>query len=175
MSSALDTLANAIATSVNQQLTLGVDANGNPGQALFSGATAGSFTAASITVAITDPKLIAAAAGSEGNAGNGNAQALANLSTANIVSGTTVSASYASLLNQLGDAASRASADSTQQQTALTQLTTARGSFSGVSADQEAANLTQYQRSYEAAARVFSIVTSLMAAAINLGVTTAVA
>jgi flagellar hook-associated protein 1 FlgK len=38
-----------------------------------------------------------------------------------------------------------------------------------VSLDQEAANLTQYQRSYEAAAHVFSIVNTLLASAINLG------
>jgi flagellar hook-associated protein 1 len=43
-----------------------------------------------------------------------------------------------------------------------------------VSLDQEAANLTQYQRSYQAASQVFSIVNTLMASALNLGEETTV-
>ena len=174
VTSALDTLANAIATSVNQQNALGSDAYGSPGQALFSGATSGTFIAASITVATSDPKLIAAAAAGEGASGNGNAQALANLSKANIANGSTASDFYSALLSQIGNTASSATADSTQQQTTLTQLTTQRDALSGVSLDQEAANLTQYQRSYEAASKVFTIVSTLMADAINLGTQTAV-
>jgi flagellar hook-associated protein 1 len=73
------------------------------------------------------------------------------------------------LLDTIGNATATATADSTQQQASLTQLTTQRDSLSGVSLDQEAANLTQYQRSYEAAAHVFSIVNTLLASAINLG------
>jgi len=53
-------------------------------------------------------------------------------------------------------------------------LTSQRNSLSGVSLDEEAGNLTQYQRSYEAAAKVFSIVDALMASALNLGVPTSV-
>ncbi len=170
----LDTLANAIATAVNQQNAAGFDANGNAGQAIFSGASSGAFTAASISVAITDPKWIATAASGEGPAGNGNAQSLAGLSTSNIAGGTTASELYASLLSQIGSSTASAKTDDTQQQAALTQLTTQRDALSGVSLDQEAANLTQYQRSYQAAARVFSIVSSLMADAINLGQATAV-
>jgi flagellar hook-associated protein 1 FlgK len=73
------------------------------------------------------------------------------------------------MLDQIGNAAASATADSTQQQTTLTQLTSQRDSFSGVSLDQEAANLMQYQRSYQAAAQVFAIVNSLFASALNLG------
>ena len=56
----------------------------------------------------------------------------------------------------------------------MTQLTTQRNALSGVSLDEEAANLTQYQRSYEAAAKIFAIVNTLLASAINLGVQTSV-
>ena len=56
----------------------------------------------------------------------------------------------------------------------MTQLTSQRDSLSGVSLDEEASNRTQYQRSYEAAAKVFSIVDSIMASALNLGVETTV-
>jgi flagellar hook-associated protein 1 FlgK len=40
--------------------------------------------------------------------------------------------------------------------------------------DQEASNLTQYQRAYQAASQVFNIANSIMASAINLGVQTTV-
>lgn len=167
-SSALDSLATAIATNVNQANAQGVDGYGNAGQALFAGLT-GSGAAISLTVTTSDPKLIAAAASGEGSAGNSNALAMADLSTANLVGGTTAATFFASFLNTVGSDTAAASADTVTQQTMLTQLTTQRDSLSGVSLDEEAANLTQYQRSYEAAARVFSIVNTLMANAINLG------
>lgn len=44
-----------------------------------------------------------------------------------------------------------------------------RHSFSEVNLDDEASQLTQYQRSYEAAAKVFDIVNQMMAESINLG------
>ena len=174
VSSVLDTLANGIATQVNQVNALGVDGYGNPGAALFTipGGVAGS--AAAIAVATSDPQSIAAAATGQGSAGNTNAQALADLATANIAGGTTAASFYASMLDQIGNAAASATADSTQQQATLTQLTSQRDSFSGVSLDQEAANLTQYQRSYQAATQVFSIVNSLFASVLNLGVQTTV-
>lgn len=56
----------------------------------------------------------------------------------------------------------------------LTQATTQRDALSGVSLDEEAANLTQYQRSYQAAAKIFAIVNELMANSINLGTDVAV-
>jgi flagellar hook-associated protein 1 len=167
--SALDTLANGIATQVNQVNVQGVDNYGNPGQPLFTIPAGVAGSAAAIAVATDDPRRIAAAGFGEGSAGNTNAQALADLSTANIAGGTTATAFYASMLDQIGNATASATADSTQQQATLTQLTSQRDSFSGVSLDQEAANLTQYQRSYQAAAQVFSIVNSLFASALNLG------
>ena len=55
----------------------------------------------------------------------------------------------------------------------MTQLQSQRDSLSAVSLNEEAANLTQYQRSYEAGAKIFSIVDTLFAAALNLGTQTA--
>src|SRR5207253_10903936 len=113
---------------------------------------------------------VAAAATGEGSAGNTNASALADLSSANIVGGQTSSAFLASFLGQIGSDTAAATTDNSAQQTTLTQLTTQRDSLSGVSLDEEAANLTQYQRAYQAAAQVFNIGNSIMASALNLGV-----
>lgn len=172
--SALDTLAYGIGTAVNQQNALGTDSNGNPGGALFTLPASADGAAASIEVATNDPKAIAAAATGEGSSGSDNAIALADLSTANVAGGQTTSGFLASFLGQIGNDVAGATTDNTAQKATLTQLTSQRDSLSGVSLDEEASNLTQYQRSYEAAAKVFSIVDSIMASALNLGVETSV-
>jgi len=172
--SALDNLAYAIGTQMNAQNVQGIDGNGNPGQALLVLPPSANGAAASIQVTTTDPQAIAAAATGEGSAGNGNALLMAGLETANIVGGQTASGFFAALLGQIGTATAGATTDNKAQQATLTQLTTQRNSLSGVSLDEEAANLTQYQRSYQAAAKVLSVVNSIMAGAINLGVDTTV-
>ena len=173
-SSALDSLAFAIGNAVNTQNEQGADSSGNPGQAIFSLPSSATGAAASIAVSATGPGAIAAASTGEGSSGNENATALANLSTADIVGSQTATEFLSSLLGQIGSEASGVTTYNTAQQAALTQLTTQRDSLSGVSLDQEAANLTQYQRSYQAASQVFTIADALMASAINLGVQTSV-
>ncbi len=170
----LDQLAYAVATAVNQQNQLGLDASGSPGQPIFNLPATVAGSAASISVTITNPQLIAAAGTGEGTAGNGNALTLSNLAALPFVSGETASGFLAAFLGDLGTAAASASTNNTVQQTTLAQLTTERNSLSGVSLDEEAANLTQYQRAYEAASKVFSIVDTLLASAINLGEPTTV-
>jgi flagellar hook-associated protein 1 FlgK len=172
--SALDNLAFAVGTQVNQQNALGVDGNGNPGAALFGLPATSSDAAALIQVATADPNAVAAAAPGQGSAGNTNASALANLASANIVNGQTASGFLASFLGQIGSDTAAATTNNGAQQATLTQLTTQRDSLSGVSLDQEASNLTQYQRAYQAASQVFNIANSIMASAINLGVQTTV-
>lgn len=172
--SALDNLAYGIGSAVNQQNALGTDGNGNPGAAIFSLPSSAAGAATSIQVAATDPQAVAAAASGEGSSGSGNAVAMADLSSANIAGGQTASGFLASFLGQIGNDTAGATTNNAAQQATLTQLTNQRDSLSGVSLDEEASNLTQYQRSYEAASKVFTIVDSIMASAINLGVETTV-
>jgi flagellar hook-associated protein 1 FlgK len=172
---ALDSLAYGIGAQVNQQNALGLDGNGNPGAALFSLPATQSGAAAQVAVATTNPSAVAAAATGEGSAGNTNASALAGLSNAGVVGSQTVSGFLASFLGQVGSDASAATTNNSAQQATLTQLTTKRDSFSAVSLNEEAANLTQYQRAYQSAAQVFNIANSVMASALNLGVQTTVA
>jgi flagellar hook-associated protein 1 FlgK len=120
------------------------------------------------------PERNCAAAVGEGSSGDSNATGLSGLANAPVVNGKTAAVYYASFLTQLGSTVSRVSDENTTQQASLTQLTTEQGSESSVSLDQEAANLTLYERSYDAAAKVFTIVDQLMASAINLGVETSV-
>lgn len=171
---ALDNLAYSIGTQVNTVNAQGLDGYGNPGQAIFALPATVSNAAAQIQVIASDPQAIAAAAIGEGTTGNSNALALSHLATTAIASGQTASNFFSSFLAQIGSAAAGATADNTAQQAILSQLTSQRNALSGVSLDEEAANLTNYQRAYQAAAKVFSIADSVMTSAINLGVTTSV-
>jgi flagellar hook-associated protein 1 FlgK len=175
IASALDSLAYAIGSAVNTQNQAGLDTNGNPGGPIFTLPPTSTNAAATISVAAAGPNAIAAAAMGEGATGNTNATALNNLANTTLAGGQTAAQFYASMLTQLGSAVAAVSSENTTQQASLTQLITQQSSQSSVSLDQEAANLTLYERSYAAAAKVFTIVDQLMASALNLGEETTVA
>ncbi|HUZ05378.1 MAG TPA: hypothetical protein VMU62_08465, partial [Acidobacteriaceae bacterium] len=173
--STVDTLAYDLATQVNAVQTAGADQNGNPGVALFNipGTVAGS--AAGISVAITDPSQIAAAGAGLGAGSNANAVNLAGLQGQSIIAGQTAGDYYSSFISSLGSQVAGLNTENTAQQASLTQLQSQQGALSGVSLNEEAANLQQYEQAYQSAAQFFSVLNTLMASAMNLGVTTAVA
>ncbi len=90
----LDTLAAGLANSVNAVQTAGFDLNGVAGTNLFTPPPVTGIGAASgLSVAITDPTLIAAS--SDGTAGsNGNAEVMYALSSQAIIGGQTPTAYY---------------------------------------------------------------------------------
>ena len=77
------------------------------------------------------------------------------------------------LVYQVGSLASNASAESTATTASLLQLNNQLTSVSGVSIDQESANLIAYQQAYEAAARVVSIIQSLFTVTMSMGTASA--
>lgn len=172
--SALDQLAFRVATAVNAQNAAGVDASGAAGAPIFSLTAAPAGAASAITVSALNPALVAAAAVGEGVTGNSNANLFAGLLIQSDASGTTATGQLAALLASVGSTSSRLQEQSTAQAASLTQLTSVRDSLSAVSLDTEAANLSQYQRSYQAASRLFSILDSLIVSSLNLGQQTTV-
>ena len=171
--SQLDTLAFDFATAVNTQNQAGKGSDGLAGTAIFSIGATPTGASGAIGVSLTNASNIAAAASAEASGGSGNAQALLALQNANITSGTTPTNAYSGLLSGLGSTVASAQSDSNADAAIQTQLSTQRDTVSGVSLDEEAANLTQYQRSYQAAAKVLSILNELLASAINIGTNTA--
>jgi flagellar hook-associated protein 1 len=165
----LDTLASSISNAVNTQSQAGFDLNGNPGVDLFSPPPAGvTGAAAAMSVAISDPSLVAAS--SDGTPGsNGNANALAAIANEAIVNGQTPSDYYSDMISQIGNAVSNATAEQTAAQQVTQQLQNQRDALSDVSLNEEAANLTQFQQAYDASARVVTIISDLTEEAINLG------
>ena len=164
----LDTLAGTLATAVNGVQAGGFDLNGNPGTNLFNPPPAGNVgAAAGLSVAITDPALIAAS--SDGTVGsNGNAEKLYALSTQPIIAGQNPTDYYSGVVFNVGNEVSNASAEQNASTLILQQLNDQRASISGVSLNEEAANLVQYQDAYSASAQVITSINDMMETVINM-------
>ncbi|MGP0099362.1 MAG: flagellar hook-associated protein FlgK [Terriglobales bacterium] len=173
ISASLDQLAAGLATNLNTANAQGFDLNGNAGGNIFVPPPAnGAGAAATLSVGITNPSLIAAS--SDGSAGsNGNLTVLSAVATTPLAGGQTPIDTYSTLVGQIGTTTSNTSADADSSALILQQLQDQNGSVSGVSLDEEAANLIQYQNTYQAAARVVSTVNLLLLDAVNLGMDSA--
>jgi flagellar hook-associated protein 1 FlgK len=170
----LDTLAAGIANSVNAVQTSGYDLNGNlaTNENLFNSPPANTTgAAATLSVAMTDPSEIAAS--SDGTSGSdGNAQAMYALSTSGSINGQSPSDYYSSIVSNVGNQAANASAEQTASQAILEQLTDQQASVSGVSLNEEAANMVQYQNAFQASAQVVTTINDMMYAVIQMSTLT---
>jgi flagellar hook-associated protein 1 FlgK len=164
----LNTLATQFVTSFNAAQAKGFDSNGNAGQNFFTVPANPANAASGMSVAVTDPGLIAMS--SDGSAGsNGNITNLSASLTGTLPSGQTPAAAYSSLVFQVGNSASNASTQSTAIGLNLQQLTNQQGSVSAVNVNEEATNLLRFQTAYEAAARIISTIQQLSTVTLNMG------
>ncbi len=171
LQSSLDTLAAGIASAVNTQSAAGYDGNGNAGVNFFKPLSGTAGAALNLSVAITNPSQVAAS--SDGTPGdNGNATALANLQNQNITGGETPINYYAGIVAKVGNDAANASSSLSGEQALIQQLQDQQNSVSGVSLNEEGANLVLFENAYNAAARVATTVEGLMQTAINMGLVT---
>lgn len=94
---------------------------------------------------------------------NTNANALAGVADLGLLDGgsSTLSDAYASLVGQVGNGAQQAQAGLDAQTALLNQSIASQQNVSGVNLDEEAANLVRFQQSYQAAAQVISVASSL--------------
>lgn len=163
----LNTLAQDFADQVNQQLSQGLDKNGNPpAMDLFTYNAAGGAAASLAVTGITADQIAAASAGAPG--GNGNALAVANLANTGLVNGMNFTQFYGGLGGQVGRDVSQANADQSQAQDLVTQAQQIRQQRTGVSLDAEAAKLLQFQQAYQAVAKVVTILNDLTQTLINM-------
>jgi flagellar hook-associated protein 1 FlgK len=167
----LDTLASALANAVNAVQVGGFDLNGVTGTDLFNPPVSVNGAAASLSVAIADPTLIAAS--SDGSPGsNGNAETLYGLSTQPLVNGQSPTDYYSGIVFNVGSATANAAAEQSASGLVLQQLNDQRASISGVSLDEEAANIVRYQNAYTASAQVMTAINDMMNATINMATLT---
>ncbi|WP_074013125.1 flagellar hook-associated protein FlgK [Candidatus Sodalis sp. SoCistrobi] len=112
-----------------------------------------------LSVAITDPGLIAAGQADDesGDGDNRNAEALLALQNTKLVGGSaTLSTAYASLVSKVGTETSNAKITATTQASMVSQLTEKQQSISGVNLDEEYVDLQRYQQYYQANSRVMT-------------------
>ena len=170
--SSLDTLAYDLGSALNAANEAGSDANGNAGVAIFNLPSSSSGAAAAISVAISSPSQIAAAAAGLGSSDDTNLLAMANLANQTIVAGATPANYFSDFVSALGSLVSEVQTQNAAQQASATQLQNVVNSLSSVDLNEEASSMETLEQSYQAAAKVFTILASVMTSALNLGVPT---
>jgi len=125
----------------------------------------------SFGVAITDPNKVAAASTAAGVPGdNGTASQIAQLTNATIstLGNDTFSGYYSGVVSTVGSIKQSTADGLTFDNNLLSQIQARRDSASGVSLDEEATNLINFQRSYEAGAKVITVADELVQTVISL-------
>ena len=164
----LNLFAKGLADTVNRILQTGTvssEAGAANGAALFAYDTADATAAASsltLNPRITVDQL--APVDSTGVA-NGNANLLASLgsstSTLGLIDGLTLGNYFAQMTSNVGQENQTASHNVLAQQQVAAQAKSLRDRISGVSLDEEAINVMKFQRAYQAAAQVITVLNNL--------------
>ncbi len=164
----IDSLAEGVSSAFNAAHKLGFDANGVAGTDLFTTGATTKGAAASMRLLLTDGSQIAAS--SDGTKGsNGNIVKLLAVRDTAVVGQEKPLDCYGRISFDVGSSIANAKSEAVASSLMLQQLDDQRGAISGVSMDEEAANLIRFQRAYEASARVISVVNDLLETAVNLG------
>jgi flagellar hook-associated protein 1 FlgK len=163
----LNAVAQGFADAVNTQLAAGVDKSGAvPTVDLFSYGSAATAASSLQVTGITADQIAAALPSAPG--GNGNALALAGLADTPLLGGFTFTQAYGNLGAQVGRDLSFAKQDQTQFSDAAAQARAQRQQISGVSLDEEAAKLIQYQKSYQAIGKMVAVLSDLTDTVLNM-------
>ncbi|HQU84630.1 MAG TPA: flagellar hook-associated protein FlgK [Pyrinomonadaceae bacterium] len=170
----LDGLAGEVAARVNNLHTSGTDLDNNPGVEFFN--TSVPVTAANISInpaITTNSRLIVSSALTQPGQSGTIAGAISNLLTdqGSNVGGRTGSFSsiYGSMLSDAGQYVSNAENDLQTQGYIIAQVTAQREAVSGVSLDEEAINLMQYQKAFDAAAKFLKVADEMTQTILSLG------
>jgi flagellar hook-associated protein 1 len=153
----LGAVAQKLVDSVNAVHQSGYDATGAPGGPFFS--VDPTDPAGTITVALTANDQIAASGVPGGVIDGGVADSLAEL--------TDTETAYQQLVNELGTVIASGHRLVTNQTMVTAQVDGSRDQLAGVNLDEEMLSMVQYQRGYEAAARVLTTVDSMLDTLIN--------
>jgi flagellar hook-associated protein 1 FlgK len=173
----LNVMAKQLADRVNQLLTSGNISDGPPpvpGVALFTyDATNATNTAASLAVDPTvTPDQLAAIAPGPPELSNGVALALSALASpvqdADKINGLSYSQFYGQLAGRVGTALNDATNYQSVQQSLVAQAKDLRQQYQGVSLDEEATILMQFQRAYQATSKFLTTLDQLTELAINI-------
>jgi flagellar hook-associated protein 1 FlgK len=173
----LNTLAKQVADRVNAILTGSLVSEGPPpvaGTPLFAYDTGNSANTArtlGVDPAAT-PALLAVISPGPPPVANGAALELADLGSSrdpqNTINGLTLREFYSSLARDVGERLNTADGQQARATLLVNQARELRQEISGVSLNEEAIRLTQFQRSYEAAAQIVKVIDELLQTALSL-------
>jgi len=156
----LDLLALTLRDTVNavQTNAAGRDLDGLVGSALFAGTGA-----SDLTVALTDPRGLAAAQ-STVSGDNANALELIGLqgATQGALAGATLGDYFGTVQTRVGGAVRDAEDAATVEDSLLASVAAQRDAVSGVSLEEEFTELVRYQRAFQASAQLISVGDSLL-------------
>ncbi|MDR3578321.1 MAG: flagellar hook-associated protein FlgK [Anaerolineaceae bacterium] len=166
----LDTLANSFATQVNTLHETGYGLNNAHGLDVFTGTTAATI---SLNTNL-DVNSIGASDTIDEPGNNNIANQIANLKSSKVLNGNTQTLDdfYNAQVTDLATKTQNAGNNATQSAGVTQSMDDQRQSVSGVSLDEEAANLSKYQTAYQACARVMTAMNTMLDTIINsMGVT----
>ena len=172
----LNELAQAFANRVNSLLMSGQSSAGPPavgGVPLFQFTPGNDGTVAqTLTVTSISSQQIATINPGPPSSANGIAQQIGDLpdstAAADQVNGVSFTAFYGQIATDFGQQLSDSTSAQNQSTQSLAQAQSLRSQVSGVSLDQEAVQLTQFQNAYEATSKMVTVLSSLTETTINL-------
>src|SRR6266446_5906692 len=149
---ALDQVAYELNQQVNSAHAAGYDLDGNTGNNFFASLSSS---------VVADTRKIAASSQSTGN-DNQVAMQIGSLLTSPVFTGGSITDQYRSLIFTVGSDLSNSRSDVNEHESMVSQLENRRQVSSGVSVDEETASILQFQRSYQASARMIQMVDELL-------------
>lgn len=162
----LNQLSSTLRDSVNAIHNTGFGLDGTTGENFFVGIDAGSLKVNSL---LNSVEKIGASSQLNEPGNNEIAQALFKLRTSTAMSTNTATFNqfYNDLVSSLGLSVKRATINANDRELVSQALSMQRESVSGVSLNEEAANIVKSQKAYEAAARLMSTIDSMLDTVIN--------
>jgi flagellar hook-associated protein 1 FlgK len=166
----LNAFVEGFSDAFNDQHAAGFDATGSPGGAFFTFSGPDPAAGFAVSGAISaDDSLLALADDPAALAGDkGNLTALSSLQDTELIDGLTPSRFMERMYTRVGDAVQRAETNYITESAALSDARALQDATSGVSLDEEAADLLQWQAAYQAAARVITASNELMSELMNM-------
>ncbi len=169
----LDQLAYSLATEVNRTHSEGFNQYNEQGQLFFEAPLQVQGAAQSLSLhqqVQKDVGRIAAGQAPDSPGDNRVANAISSLQYNKLMGdgASTLDGFYASMVGQIGIEARRANSAVSSQQDILGQLQNIRESISGVSLDEETTKMIEYQKSFDASARLIRAADEMMDTVLNL-------
>ena len=169
----VDKLAYTIATEVNRAHIEGYDKSGNPGILFFDMPDNERGSASQIAINRTifnDVSRISVASKPNAPGDNSIANVISALQYKQLMNDGTATMDdyYNTEVGQIGAIAQRAAKAQESQKNVMNQLSNIRESLSGVSLDEEATKMMEFQKLYDASARLIRVADEMLETALNL-------